>query len=367
MRQKLLAVCEKYDRLSHEMAAPEIASDPAKYGKLAKEQRGLSEVVTVFREYEGYATRVAEADEILEAESDPEMRDYAQQDRDDAAVHLEPLEQKLKVLLLPRDPDDTKNTIVEIRAGTGGDEAGLFAADLYRMYLRFAERKGWKLESMNSNETGIGGYKEISFKLSGDDVYGQLKFEAGVHRVQRVPLTETQGRIHTSTCTVAVLPEAEDVEVDINEGDLIIDVYRSSGPGGQSVNTTDSAVRITHKPTGVVVTCQDEKSQHKNKAKALQVLRARLYAQKQAEENAKRSANRRLQVGTGERSEKIRTYNFPQDRITDHRIGRTQHGLDQFMDGDIQDMIDALIAADRADRMAAEMEEVGQGTAKGDA
>jgi len=258
----------------------------------------------------------------------------------------------LKVLLLTKDPNDAKNTIVEIRAGAGGDEAALFCADLYRAYTRYIDTKGWKIEVLNSNETGIGGFKEISFQVSGENVYSLLKFEGGVHRVQRVPATETQGRVHTSAITVAVLPEAEEVEIDIDAGDLQIDVYRSSGPGGQSVNTTDSAVRITHKPTGTIVTCQDEKSQHKNKARAMVILRSRLLAVKEEEEASKRSEERRTQVGSGDRSERIRTYNFPQNRITDHRINLTAYNLDKVMEGAFQDIIDALIAADRAAQMA---------------
>lgn len=253
--------------------------------------------------------------------------------------------------MIPKDPNDEKNTIVEIRAGTGGDEAALFVADLFRAYSRYAETLDWKIEVMNSNETGIGGFKEISFKIIGDAVHGRMKFEGGTHRVQRVPATETQGRVHTSAVTVAVLPEAEEVELNINVNDLQIDVYRSSGPGGQSVNTTDSAVRITHKPTGLIVTCQDEKSQHKNKARAMTILRARLFAQIQEEEDSKRSAERRSQVGSGDRSERIRTYNFPQNRLTDHRIGLSLHRLETVMEGEFTEVIDALIAADRTARL----------------
>jgi peptide chain release factor 1 len=352
VHDKLVTITEKYDRLTGEMATQEVASDPKRYAKVAKEQAGLTDVVRAFRRYVECETTMNEADEILQDEEDAEMRELAAEEKAGAEAELEPLEQQIKLLLVPKDPNDEKNTIVEIRAGTGGDEAALFAADLYRMYIRYAERKGWKVETMSANETGIGGIKEMSFKVVGDSVYSQLKFEGGVHRVQRVPATESQGRVHTSACSIAILPEAEEVELKIPESDLQFDVYRSSGPGGQSVNTTDSAVRVTHKPTGIIVTCQDEKSQHKNKAKALSVMRARLFAKKEAEENEVRAANRRLQVGTGDRSDKVRTYNFPQDRITDHRISRTQHGLTAYMDGDIQDMLDALGAADRADRMS---------------
>jgi len=357
VREKLKHVVERYDHLSDQMANPDVISDLDRLQKIAKEQKALAEIVRVFNEYEKYEQQLEEANEMLREESDKEMREMVRAEKEEAEAKLPAIEEKLKLLLLPKDPNDEKNTILEIRAGTGGDEAALFAAELYRMYTRYAERVGWRVENMSSNPTGIGGYKEITFKIIGDGVYSQLKFEGGVHRVQRVPQTETQGRVHTSAVSVAVLPEAEEVDVHIEESDLEYDVYRSSGPGGQSVNTTDSAVRITHKPTGMIVTCQDEKSQHKNKAKALQVLRSRLYALERAKADAERSANRKLQVGSGDRSDKIRTYNFPQDRVTDHRIGRSQHGLSAFMDGDIQDMIDAITAEDRAERMAEEMAE----------
>lgn len=357
VKDKLSALAAKFDRLTEEMATNEVAANPERYGKLAREQAAMAEVVRAFREYLVLEKQLDDAVEMINTESDAGMRELALAEKADAEERMPAIEQELKILLLPKDPNDEKNTIFEIRAGTGGDEAALFAADLYRMYTRFAERKGWKVEVMNSNATGIGGYKEITFKLSGDMVYSQLKFEGGTHRVQRVPDTETQGRVHTSAVTVAVLPEAEEVDIQIHESDLQIDVFRSSGPGGQSVNTTDSAVRVTHKPTGLVVSCQDEKSQLKNKVKAIQVLRSRLLAAKQEEENSVRSAERKLQVGTGDRSGKIRTYNYPQDRISDHRIGRTEHNLALFMDGQIQGMIDALTSADRAERMAAEGEE----------
>ena len=352
MREKLLKVVEEYERLSREMGTQEVASNPDAYRKRAKAQSAISDVTACFRKYIEAEKGLDEAKEILRDEKDAELREMADEEKSILSATCEDLESELKVLLLPKDPNDAKNTIVEIRAGTGGDEAALFVADLFRMYSRFAETKDWRIETLNSNITGIGGFKEISFKVDGENVYSQLKFEGGVHRVQRVPETETQGRIHTSAVTVAVLPEAEEVEIDINPADLQFDVYRSSGPGGQSVNTTDSAVRITHKPTGLVVTCQDEKSQHKNKAKALSVLRARLLAVKQEEENSERSADRKSQVGSGDRSERIRTYNFPQNRVTDHRIGLTKHNLSALMEGDFQDVVDALITADRAARMA---------------
>jgi peptide chain release factor 1 len=350
--ERLESIEQEYEQLSTEMSKQEVASDPEQYGKLAKTQSQLAPIVECFRRYRDERQQMDEAEQILREESDADLRELAEQDRESLGESLEVLEQELKVLLLPKDPFDEKNTIVEIRAGTGGDEAALFAADLFRMYSRFAETKGWKVEVLNSNPTGIGGFKEISFRIAGDSVYSQMKYEGGVHRVQRVPETESQGRIHTSAVTVAVLPEADEVEVDIDPNELQIDVYRSSGPGGQSVNTTDSAVRITHQPTGLVVTCQDEKSQHKNKAKALSVLRARLLAIRRQEEEAERSATRKTQVGSGDRSERIRTYNFPQGRVTDHRINLTLHKLEHVMQGDMQDLVDALIGADRAERMA---------------
>ncbi len=354
MREKLRDVLAEYDRLSREMASQEVASDHDRYMKCAKAQKRIQPLVDCFRKYETEENRLEQAEAILYEESDPELRQMAEEEKHQLTDTLEARELELKLLLIPGDPNDEKNTIMEIRAGTGGEEAALFAADLFRMYSRYAEIKAWKIEILNSHTTGMGGFKEISFKVAGDSVYSQLKFEGGVHRVQRVPETEAQGRVHTSAVTVAVLPEAEAVDIDIDENDLQIDVYRSSGPGGQSVNTTDSAVRVTYKPTGLVVTCQDEKSQHKNKAKALMVLRARLLAQRQEEEAAERSANRKSQVGSGDRSERIRTYNFPQNRLTDHRIKLTVHRLETIMEGDLQEVIDALIAADRAARIREE-------------
>lgn len=352
MRQRLLAVREEYDRLSAEMSTQEVATDPDRYRRLAQQQRSIEDAVNTFREYERYEKRLRDADEMLRDETDPELRDMAEGEKAEMLEVLERLEEELRFLLIPKDPNDAKNTIMEIRAGTGGEEAALFVADLFRMYGRLAELKDWKIEILGSNPTGIGGYKEISFRVSGENVFSQLKFEGGVHRVQRVPATEAQGRIHTSAVTVAVLPEAEDVDIHIDPAELHIDVYRSSGAGGQHVNTTDSAVRITHVPTGVVVSCQDERSQHKNKAKAMAVLRARLLAHKEEEEDAKRSADRKNQVGSGDRSERIRTYNFPQNRLTDHRIGLTLHQLEYIMEGELQPVIDALVDADRAAKMA---------------
>ena len=352
MRQRLLALREEYNHLTAEMSTQEVASDPERYRHIAKHQRSIEGPINTFREYERYETRLEGAEHILRDESDLELREMAEGEKQETLDVLEQLEQELRIQLLPQDPNDAKNTIMEIRAGTGGDEAALFVADLFRMYSRLAELKDWKVEILGSNPTGIGGYKEISFQISGDSVYSQLKFEGGVHRVQRVPATEAQGRIHTSAVTVAVLPEAEDVDIHIDPTELHIDVYRASGAGGQHVNTTDSAVRITHVPTGVVVSCQDERSQHKNKAKAMAVLRARILAHKVEEEDSKRSAERKNQVGSGDRSERIRTYNFPQNRLTDHRIGLTLHQLEGVMEGELQPVIDALVDADRAAKMA---------------
>jgi peptide chain release factor 1 len=351
MRTRLLSIVEEHQKLSELMATQEVASNPNEYRKHAKAQANVGETVRKFEIYQANEQHLADAVNLLKDESDPEMRELAEEEKSGLTAALEEGEMELRLLLIPKDPNDEKNTIVEIRAGTGGDEAALFVADLFRAYSRYAETIGWKVEILNSNETGIGGFKEISFKISGDNVHGRMKFEGGTHRVQRVPTTETQGRVHTSAVTVAVLPEAEEVEVDIDVNDLQIDVYRSSGPGGQSVNTTDSAVRITHKPTGLMVTCQDEKSQHKNKARAMSILRARLFARIQEEEQSKRSAERRSQVGSGDRSERIRTYNFPQNRLTDHRIGLSLHRLETVMEGDFAEVIDALIAADRTARL----------------
>lgn len=352
LREKLRAVVAEYERLAGLMSTQEVASDPEVYRRHAKVHSDLSEIVSVFRLCEDQEQGLEEAEGILQEDSDPELCEIALEQRDALRASLEQHDQRLRLLLVPKDPLDEKNTIVEIRAGTGGDEAALFVADLYRMYCRYAETKKWRLEILSSNETELGGFKEIIFQVVGDSVYSQMKWEGGVHRVQRVPDTETQGRIHTSAVTVAVLPEAEEVDIEIDTNDLQIDVYRSSGPGGQSVNTTDSAVRITHLPTGLVVTCQDEKSQHKNKAKALKVLRSRLLAQKQEEEAASRSENRRSQVGSGDRSERIRTYNFPQNRVTDHRIGLTLYNLDSAMQGEIQGLINGLNEADRAAKLS---------------
>jgi len=352
MREKLLAVAKESERLSQAMSTQEIAADPVAYRKHAKALSEISELVSSFRRYEMQSETLVDVERALREETDPEMLELAEEERNSLRNSLESLEQQLRVLLLPKDPNDDRNTIMEIRAGTGGEEAALFAADLFRMYARFAEMRGWDLHVLNSHATELGGYKEICFQISGDKVYSRMKWEGGVHRVQRVPDTEAQGRIHTSAVTVAVLPEAEEVDVHINPEDLQIDVYRSTGHGGQSVNTTDSAVRVTHKPTGLVVTCQDEKSQHKNKAQAIRVLRARLLDQKRQEEADTRSETRRSQVKSGDRSERVRTYNFPQNRLSDHRIGLTLYNLDRVMEGELDEVIDALVAADRAARLA---------------
>ncbi|MBO8126081.1 MAG: peptide chain release factor 1 [Firmicutes bacterium] len=351
MFDKLDAIVEKYDRITQQLSDPEVIANQEKFQKLAKTHAELSEIVEEYKEYKQVIQRIKEAEEILKTESDPEFRAMAQEEKVQLEKELEPREKRLKLLLVPKDPNDEKNVIMEIRSGAGGEEAALFAADLFRMYSRFAEEQGWKIELMDSNPTELGGFKEVIFMVKGKGAYSRLKYESGVHRVQRVPTTESGGRIHTSTVTVAVLPEAEEVEVEIDPNDLRIDVYRSSGPGGQSVNTTDSAVRITHLPTGLVVSCQDEKSQLKNKEKALRILRARLLDKAIQEQQAELAANRKGQVGTGDRSERIRTYNFPQGRVTDHRIGMTIHQLDNFLAGDIGEMIDALATADQTEKL----------------
>ncbi len=351
MRDRLRSVAEEYDRLSGEMASPEVAMDPQRYMKLARRHAEMSAIVAAFRQYERSEESLQEALSMLEGETDEEMLAIAREERDLARADQARLDAELRLLLVPKDPLDERNTIVEIRAGTGGDEAALFVGDLFRMYSRYTEVRGWRVEILSSNSTGLGGYNELTFQVTGDAVYSSFKWEGGVHRVQRVPETEAQGRIHTSAVTVAVLPEAEEVDVQIDPNDLQIDVYRSGGPGGQSVNTTDSAVRVTHKPTGLVVICQDEKSQHKNKAQALRVLRARLLDMKVREEEEQRAAARKSQVRSGDRSEKIRTYNYPENRVTDHRIHLSLYKLKQVLEGDLQDFIDALTAADRAARL----------------
>jgi peptide chain release factor 1 len=351
MLDKLASLEQKYDELTDLLSRPEIISDQSKFQKYAKAHADLRDIVSKYREYNSILEQIKDAQEMLKEENDEEFKEMLVQELDSLQERKMKAEHELKVMLLPRDPNDEKSVIMEIRAGTGGEEAALFAADLFRMYTRYAELQGWKIDIMDSHYTDIGGIKEIVFVVDGVGAYSKLKYESGVHRVQRVPTTESGGRIHTSAATVAVLPEAEEVEVDIDPNEIRVDVYCSSGPGGQSVNTTQSAVRITHLPTGLVVTCQDEKSQHKNKAKALRVLRARLKELIEAEKNAELAGTRKSQVGSGDRSERIRTYNFPQGRVSDHRINLTLHKLDLILEGQLEEIIEALIANDQAERL----------------
>jgi len=341
MFTQLNEVENRYEELEKLLTDPKVLGNPKEMQKLARERAGISKLVETYRVYKRVEEEIEESHSLL-AESDEEMKELAKAELQSLKERQAALEEEIKILLLPQDPRDDKNIFLEIRAGTGGEEAALFAADLFRMYAKFAEMNRWRVEVMSQNATGLGGFKEIIALIEGKKVYSRLKYESGVHRVQRVPVTESSGRIHTSAVTVAVLPEADEVEVEINPNDLRIDVYRSSGPGGQSVNTTDSAVRITHIPTGMVVTCQDEKSQHKNKAKALKVLRARLLDQLMEEQHNEISEDRKSQVGSGDRSERVRTYNFPQNRITDHRLGLTLHRLDSVLEGDLAEVVDAL-------------------------
>lgn len=352
MLEKLKSIEEKYSEIEKRMTMPEVYTDSAAYAKLAKEQKELSAVVETYRRYSKYADTVDEARKLLEnGVDDPEFKDMLREEIEDAKDRMEEIEEELKILLLPKDPNDSRNVIIEIRGGAGGEEAALFASSLYRMYSMYAESKRWNTEINYVYETEIGGIKEVSFVIEGEGAYSRLKFESGVHRVQRVPDTESSGRIHTSTVTVAVLPEIEEVEFAINPSDLKIDTYRSSGAGGQHINKTESAIRITHLPTGTVVECQDERSQYKNKDRAMKILTSRLYEADQQKKHAALSAERKSQVGTGDRSERIRTYNFPQGRVTDHRIGLTLYKIEQIMNGDLDEVLDALVTADQAERL----------------
>ncbi len=352
MFDKLEDLVIRYEELMRQLSEPDVANDSNRFRKLMKEQADLAPIVEAYKAYKENQETVEESLEILNEESDEEMRELAKEELNEAKERIEELEKELKILLLPKDPNDDKNVIVEIRAGAGGDEAALFAAEIFRMYQHFVETKGWKTEILEMEDTGIGGMKKVNFMVTGQGAYSILKYESGVHRVQRVPATESGGRIHTSTITVAVMPEAEDVDIEINENDIRIDVMRASGNGGQCVNTTDSAVRLTHYPTGIVIYSQTEKSQLQNKDKAFALLRAKLYDLELQKQQAEASAARLSQIGTGDRSEKIRTYNFPQGRVTDHRINLTLYKLDKIMNGDIQEILDALIAADQAAKLA---------------
>ena len=352
MFDKLEDLLHHYEELMNTLSEPDVANDPNRFRKLMKEQSDLQPIVEAYKEYKQCKQNIEDSLAMLEEENDEEMRELAKEELNESKDRLAELEQELKILLLPKDPNDDKNVIVEIRAGAGGEEAALFAAEIYRMYVHYAESRRWKVETLEADETGIGGMKSVDFMVTGAGAYSVLKYESGVHRVQRVPETESQGRIQTSTCTVAVMPEAEDVDVHIDEKDIRIDVMRASGNGGQCVNTTDSAVRLTHYPTGLGIYSQTEKSQIQNKEKAFALLRSKLYDLELQKKQDAESAERRSQIGTGDRSEKIRTYNFPQGRVTDHRINLTLYKLDKILDGDIQEIIDACIAADQAKKLA---------------
>lgn len=358
MFEKLASIEQKYENLSAQMSDPEVLGDPSRYTKIAKQYREIEEVVNKYRQYKVFQDELEQAKELLNESDDPDMLAMAREEVTSVEKKLVQSEEELKVLLLPKDPNDDKNILLEVRAGTGGEEAGLFAAEILRMYARYAERQGWKMTVLDSSETGIGGIKEAVAMIEGDRVYSKLKHESGVHRVQRVPQTESSGRIHTSAITVAVLPEAEDVDVQVDMKDIRIDLFCSSGPGGQSVNTTYSAVRLTHLPTNTVVSCQDEKSQIKNREKAMRVLKSRLLEVERQKQQDAISAERRQQVGSGDRSEKIRTYNFKDNRVTDHRIGYTAHQLDMFMDGEIGGLIEALITYYQAEKLRQQAEVV---------
>ncbi len=356
MFEKIEIFDKRYSELSQRLYETSVAADPEQYQKTMKELKSIEEIVLTYREYKQAVKSQDESIEILEESGDSDLKELAQLELDEAKQNIEELSEKLKILLLPKDPNDERNVIVEIRGGAGGEESALFSAVLFRMYSMYAEKKGYKVEIVNANETELGGYKEISFMIEGEGAYSRFKYESGVHRVQRVPETESQGRVHTSTTTVAVLPEAEDVELEIDPKDLKIDTFRSSGAGGQHINKTSSAIRITHLPTGTVVECQDERSQYKNKDKALKVLKSRLLKEKQDKQASEIAANRKSQVGTGDRSERIRTYNYPQGRLTDHRIGLTLYKLEDILNGNLDEVIDALVTADRAEKLKESME-----------
>ena len=357
MFDKLEDLVHHYEELMNLLSEPDVANDTNRFRKLMKEQNDLAPIVEAYKEYKASKQNIEDSLAMLEEESDEEMRELAKEELNESKAKVEELEQKLKILLLPKDPNDDKNVVVEIRAGAGGEEAALFAAEIFRMYVHYAESRGWKCETLEADETGIGGMKSVEFMVKGTGAYSILKYESGVHRVQRVPETESQGRIQTSTCSVAVMPEAEEVDVHIDEKDIRIDVMRASGNGGQCVNTTDSAVRLTHYPTGIVIYSQTEKSQLQNKEKAFALLRAKLYDLELQKQQDAEAAERRSQIGTGDRAEKIRTYNFPQGRVTDHRINLTLYKLDKIMNGDLQEIIDACIAADQAAKLAKVNEE----------
>lgn len=352
MFDRIEDIIRKYEDISMELNEPSVISDQDRFRKLMKEQKSLEPLVECYNQYKKCKETMEESLMMLDEESDPDMKEMLKEELANAKEMIPELENRLKILLLPKDPNDDKNVIVEIRAGVGGDEAALFAADMYRLYTRYAERQNWRVETMSVEDIGIGGIKTVSFMIKGNGAYSRLKYESGVHRVQRIPATESGGRIHTSAITVAIMPEVEDVEVEIDMNDCKFDVFRASGNGGQCVNTTDSAVRLTHFPTGIVISCQDEKSQQQNKAKALRVLRAKLYELEQEKKHNNEAQLRKSQVGSGDRSEKIRTYNFHQGRVTDHRIGLTLYKIDQIMDGDIDEIIDSLIAADQAEKLS---------------
>lgn len=356
MFDKLEDLVARLDELQNELSDPNVASNAERFRNLMKEQANLAPIVEKYQEYKEAKQTIEDSVSMLEGENDEEMREMLKEELSSAKQQVEKCENELKILLLPKDPNDERNVIVEIRGGAGGEESALFSAVLFRMYSMYAEKKGYKIEVINANETEIGGYKEISFMIEGEGAYSRFKYESGVHRVQRVPETESQGRVHTSTTTVAVLPEAEDVELEIDPNDLKIDTFRSSGAGGQHINKTSSAIRITHLPTGMVVECQDERSQYKNKDKALKVLKSRLLKEKQDKQASEIAENRKMQVGTGDRSERIRTYNYPQGRVTDHRIGLTLYKLEEILNGNLDEVIDALVAADRAEKLKESME-----------